>query len=1018
MDLVTLHVQISCLGNFHSVIWLQPVIAWRRWLWGICVPVCLFLAGCSERVSEDRPARTIVSEAAPSVEEQLAVAAAAVAQGQIDTAEQLLNQCLLANPDHPQALELSADLALKRGQAAVAATIYQSAIDALGREAPPDLFNKWSKTLLRAGRPYESIKALQELIERHPGDANARYDLAGMATAFGVPELALPALIWLVQKGQSDAEMLLVLADPARVKSDQESCQKLLKISGGDPRAEFAIARDHAIDQRWDRVARRLEPIVQQFPDFVEAYALYGQALSEQGRYEQLESWVSQAPQLASQSPLYWMVVGRWEQRRGHHRNASLAFWKSVSQGSLGSSVIYPESLTLWASSLSSLKRSSDAAVVADCISKQSDLRDALVLHLERSTQSQAACMKVAEALAALGRLWEAEGWARIAVSLPEDPLPDIRERYLAIRGRLKVDTPWQLPEQAIAKRIDLSDLSRDPDSQSPWQGPPKPVEVTTQVSLIDEAAARHWNHVSIGPTESGAYTISQTVGGGLAVIDFDNDGWSDIAAATLDGAPLANNSTPNRLYRNLNGMFQEVTHEAGYLDTGYGQGMAVADYNDDGFADLFDANIGRNRLYRNNGDGTFTDVTDSVGLDGERWTSSVAFADLNGDNLVDLFEVNYCAGRAPFERECRHQQELSVCSPMAFDAEPDRVWQGLADGSFSDVSQQWLQATEPGRGLGLVVGALDEQPGLDVVVSNDMTVNHLWSPRVQDQACRLLEIGVTRGIGTNGKSHSQASMGIAAGDADGDGDLDLLMTHFSDEYNTYYQQDSPGFWNDQSYPCGFVESSLPLLGFGTQWIDFDNNGSLELIVTNGHINKHPRDGISYRMPPQLYSRTVDGRWQELSRENLGAYFQQDHLGRALVRLDVNRDGREDVAISHLGDPASLLVNHTEQPGQVLVLDLKATASPRNAVGSRVTASVAGRPVVCHVVSGDGYMAANEAKLYLGCGKASEVSDVTVHWASGRVESFGTMPVGTENLIVEGSGEPFELQRFDLYKSW
>ena len=987
--------------------WAAPPWAAPPWL---CLAVIILLAsiGC-HRPAADRETtqndKGSVTSDSDLRDERLSLATEAIAQRQFVTAEDALKQCLLADPSDNEALELSADLAVLRGDARTAIALYQAVIDAQGRDADRELLDKWAKSLLRAGRPYDAIEALEELGNRFPNDSQSRYDLAGMAAAFGVPEQAVPALRWLVQRGQSDPQALQLLADPARVEPDVESCQKLLSVSDDDRRAEFGLARLDAINEDWEAVERRLTPIVKQQPQFAEAYALYGQAIFELGHHEKLLDWRAKTPESALNSSRYWATLGRWEQSRGEHQAAAIAFWESMRR----QDVLYPEVLTLLSISLTQIERTDDAAKLAELITKHSELRDALKIHLERSGQSQKACLRVADAMLSLGRLWEAEAWARIAVSLPDEKIHNLRERYLSIRGQLTVETPWQLPEANAATLVDLSELPRSFEHNSPTTAPLFSAAFMGPILLANEARERGWVHTSIPASKNGGYTIEQTLGGGVAVIDIDCDGWPDLAAATLDGQALQNNSSPNRLFRNLNGNYVDASEPAGYRDHGFSHGIAVADYNDDGFADLFDANIGRNRLFRNNGDGTFTDVSDEVGLHGETWTTSAALIDLDGDGILDLFEVNYCAGKAPYERKCFNKRGLGTCSPLLFDAEPDRVWKGRADGTFTEVTADWIMQTSPGRGLGIVAGQLDELAGIDVLVGNDMTVNHLWSPRFTEPGFRIVDIGLPRGLGTSGKSNSQASMGIAAADADGDGDLDFLMTHFSNDYNTFYEQIAPGFWSDRSYPRGFAESSMKLLGFGTQWIDFDNGGGLELIIANGHVDQLSSDDVAYRMPAQVYSRTTNGRWEELERSALGEYFRHDHLGRAMVWLDANRDGRCDVAITHLGDPAALLINRSENAGRAIALELRATSSPREAVGARVTAMVGNRKVVSHLTTGDGYMASNQRLLHIGCGSTSSVEDVTVFWPSGKTESFGSLSSAREYLLVEGSGEAFEL---------
>ena len=315
---------------------------------------------------------------------------------------------------------------------------------------------------------------------------------------------------------------------------------------------------------------------------------------------------------------------------------------------------------------------------------------------------------------------------------------------------------------------------------------------------------------------------------------------------------------------------------------------------------------IGRNRLYRNNGDGTFCDVSNQVGLQGEFWTTSVMIADITGDCLADLFEVQYCAGEAPYTKQCpcsTDKDRIGSCSPLLFAAKPDLVWQGAADGRFVETTDRWLGQASLGRDLGLAVGQFDEQDGMDLYVANDMSANQFWSSSHHGGEFRFTGLAVLKGLAVSGASKAQASMGIAAGNPANDWDIDFFLTHFAREHNTFYQQETPGIWSDRSHRLGLGESSMNVMGFGTEWADFDINGTVELIITNGHVNDVKEDdphGITLAMPPQVYYRDQSGVWKELVNEELGEYFSKTHVGRALLTLDANRDGRVDSLITHL----------------------------------------------------------------------------------------------------------------------
>ncbi len=991
----------------------------RKFCWDVIgstgfVMAVLSLSGCHDDVAAPAPPReattpTTVDAVEPVAPDLLESARRSLARKDLGKAEDDLRKQLLRDPQDEQAMELLGDVAAQRGDRNTSVEMYRESI-ALFDLPPQRLFEKLSHESLAAGLPFDALDVLTESIERYPNQLQARYDLVGLSAAIGLPRIALPTLRWLAQHGKGDPESLILMADPDRAEPDAEMCSKLLARFPTERRPEYSLARLDAIEMRWNDVVKRLEPIVQAYPDFVPAYTLLGRAAVEVNDFERLVKWKQSAPVAAERSPEYWVTAGLWAQKQGHHDQAARALWEALRLDPIGQ----PEVLTSLAFSLNQIGRQDAAKVIADQITKHSELRDAMMTHFERKSASQRAAMRVADAMMSLGRIWEGEAWARLAVSLPKEPVTGIRDKYLAIRSQLKVDAPWQLSEMTIGQQIDLSDLplmewtvKANAPSEAEASGMAKGV-----FSFEDQARQRGWVHtceIAEEATKEGHW-IHQSVGGGVGVIDYDLDGWPDIAVATLDGKALQSDSSPNRLFRNVQGHFIDASGQASYDDTGFSQGIAIGDFNEDGFPDIFDANIGRNRLYRNNGDGTFREVARAAGLSGEVWTTSLAMADIDGDGFSDLYEAHYCRSPEPFEVACRNQQgHLGTCPPLKFDAEPDRVWQGVGDGTFIDASSRWMDETTPGRGLGVVVGSFDERQGLDVYVANDMTVNHLWSSGAGNNGFRLSELGAVRGLGVSGRGLAQASMGIATGDPDQDGDIDFFLTHFSDDHNTYYEQVGSGFWSDRSFAVGLAEPSMKLLGFGTQWCDFDNNGTLELIVANGHVDDVKRDDVSYRMPPQLFERDGKGHWVEHDRASLGDYFATDHLGRALATLDADRDGRTDVAITHLYDPVALLINQTKGMGRQICLELKATKGARDAIGTVVSMMVGQRKITTQLTAGDGYMCSQQRRLVIGTGGVDVATEVLVTWPSGLSQKCEDLESGGDYLIVEGADSAFQL---------
>jgi hypothetical protein len=289
------------------------------------------------------------------------------------------------------------------------------------------------------------------------------------------------------------------------------------------------------------------------------------------------------------------------------------------------------------------------------------------------------------------------------------------------------------------------------------------------------------------------------------------------------------------------------------------------------------------------------------------------------------------------------------------------------------------------------------------------MTANHYWTKAGDRGEFHLSEQATSRGLAFNARSLAQASMGIAAGDADQDGDVDLFLTHFSNDHNTFYEQTAAGVWADHSHRSGLAEPSLPTLGYGTQWIDLNNDGTLELMVANGDIDDFSHQGRSFRQPPQLFRRHPDGRWLPVVGDSVGGYFQSTRLGRAVAHLDANRDERTDLIVTHLFDPVALLINDTPSAGRRTRFVLRGVAAHRDGVGAVVRCVANGRRHVGQLFAGHGYQCSNEACVSFGVGAASELKEVVVTWPDGSEDRLGSLPTGTDYLVVQGQRSAFAI---------
>jgi len=990
--------------------------------------------GCNRK---DSAATTPAEKVVTPPQDPVAAVRVLLRRGNVTAAAQQVDAALLRSPEDPGLLSIAGDVAVARGDTTRAVELYELALAGTGT---PDagVLLKLGQEYMNVGRPFESIRVLKAAVEAYPEVVDYRMKLVGMQMAVGMEFESRQQLQWLVQRGNGGLNLLIVLSDLSRPQTVESTCKYALKTYPADLRPNYSLARLPAYHSEWKKVAELLAPVVQQHPDFLPGQALYGRALHELQLISELSDWFKGVPLGIESQPQYWLTMGGLAEQNENLPMAARAYWKATLLDENSG-----EALLKLSASLAQLNQSDHARRLAERAAGITALRDGVDSLMSWKNNSQSDAVNIARGLEALGRRWEATAWLQAAFRMSQNPQQDLASIYKAVRSNLTGETPWQIPELAVVKQIDLS-------------GYPQPIwlearSVSPVVSnragrsllrFSDQAAERklvHTCRLSKSADEGGGLTIYQSGAGGVGVLDFDLDGWPDLCLTSIDGSPMENDSSPNRFFRNLDGVFSDVTESSANGGRGFSQGLAVGDYDADGFPDLFVANIGRNQLLRNNGDGTFSDVTQQVALADEVWTSSAALADLDGDGLTDLFQLGYCETDKALQQLCMDAElnEPRSCAPLAFVAQKDRVWRGTADGSYVDVTKTWLGRHESGRGLGIVVGALDDRLGVDVYVANDMTANHYWSRSDTANAAarvttdsgaigsdnsklatevgrslnrlefRLSEQASVRGLAVNERSLSQASMGIAAGDADQDGDLDFLLTHFSGDYNTFYEQVASGTWADRSKRVGMIEPTQTKLGYGTQWIDADNDGAPELVVANGDIDDFTHQSRQYRQSAQLFQRQQDGTWGQAKSNSVGDYFESEHLGRAVAKLDANRDQKPDLVITHLFEPIALLVNETKTDHLQCRFFFVGTKSGRDAIGTRVTLQCEGGSRVGHLLAGDGFQCSNERCVSLGLGTQSEPCKVVVDWPDGTRESFGKHELSGDYLVIQGSGKLF-----------
>ncbi len=435
--------------------------------------------------------------------------------------------------------------------------------------------------------------------------------------------------------------------------------------------------------------------------------------------------------------------------------------------------------------------------------------------------------------------------------------------------------------------------------------------------------------------------------------------------------------------------------------------GAATGDIDNDGWVDLYVTNFGRNRAWHNEGDCTFTDRTASTRLGDTRWSVSAAFFDYNRDGWLDLFVGNYVNFTLADHRPCYAPTSAQdYCSPQIYEPLQNRLYRNQGDGTFQDVSVRSGISRESGGALGVVTADLNGDGWADVYVANDGRPNQLWINRRDGT---FENEALLAGVAVNMDGAAEGSMGVDAADFDGDGDEDLFMTHISDETNTIYVNDGQGWFQDQSAQTGLGTPSQGYTAFGTAWIDYDNDGWLDLFVANGEVKIIPalaRAGDPYPLhqPNQLLRNLGNGRFKDITAQ-AGDAFKLSEVSRGAAFGDIDNDGDVDILVTNNNGPSRLLLNNVGNRSHWLGLRLL-TRTGRDAVGARVVAYRPSQPPLWRRLRTDGsYASANDPRVLIGLGNNAEVTSLQVHWPSGLIEQWRGLPVDRYSNLREGEGE-------------
>lgn len=517
----------------------------------------------------------------------------------------------------------------------------------------------------------------------------------------------------------------------------------------------------------------------------------------------------------------------------------------------------------------------------------------------------------------------------------------------------------------------------------------------------------------------TGVFFLSEIMGAGSALFDYDNDGDLDLYLVQSHDLDAQDPHKPNtqfqdKLYRNNliedgSVTFTDVTQASGIQAYGYGMGVAVADYDNDGFLDLYVTTIGDNQLWRNQGNGTFVDVTQQAGVNDPLWSVSASWFDYDRDGLLDLYVGNFTDFNYDNNRQC-FGAKRDYCSPLSYNAALDSLYRNLGDGTFEDVSKKAGIHAAEGRALGVIAADYDNDGWQDVYIANDSSANQLW---INQKDGTFKDTAMLAGAALNQTGMPEASMGVDAGDFDNDGDEDLFMTHLGNQTNTIYSNNGKGWFEDLSNLTGLGSPSLPFTGFGTAWFDYDNDSHLDLFIANGAVKrpdkKDPPDVMEpYKERNQLFHNTGKASFTEILPGNNDPLAVKE-VSRATSFGDIDNDGDIDMILTNNAGPARFLRNDVGQNNDWMGFRLLNSLGV-DALGAKIRVAFSNGSNVWRRCRTDGsYASSNDPRVVIGLpDNSAKPKSIEVFWPNGKKEVFPAPIVGRYQNVEQGKGKTFE----------
>jgi tetratricopeptide (TPR) repeat protein len=858
----------------------------------------------------------------------------------------------------------------------------------------------------------EAEQAYRAVLRQNPVNAAANDGLARLLSVCGRRSEAIPLILRLVQLQQA-SDLLMVPARESGAINDEELLTRAHQAAPDSAGPLLGLARLADLRQQTDEAVTLCQRAVEKSPQSVTAHSELGRYLLQLQPHEKLNDWRRNLPPDAMSSAEIQTLIGFVELRNGHRTKALNLFLSAAKSQPDSRNLCHQISQLLFAAG-----DSDSAKLYVDQMETIRQLYDAQDAVLFSSGQaSPESTLELIAAYQRCGRLLEAYGWAQLAVQrFPENAV--LRQLSVRLAKETAALPPALVPESVnpafvvSLNRYEIEDIVRwGPNSTLKHPGTAsdlnEPIATGISFSATSAELGLNFTYVNGGELKQ---RMLEFGGGGVGCDDLDGDGYPEIVFS--QGGDWYRRGTPDNqsdaLFRNLQGeSFREVSQVASFGSTDFGQGVAIGDIDQDGLPDVVIASIGGAKLWRNLGDGTFQETGQSVipRTPEEPWLTSCAIADLNEDSFPDIYLAGYLSGADVFERVCMDSERTSrVCQPTAFMAEMDYLLLNDGVGGFVDSSNLLPASVAEGKGLGVLVFSPGESGSPGIYVANDTTPNSLLIREANNDI--WTDTAFTSGVAVSYQGKPEGSMGIALGDADGDGHSDLVVTNFLNEGSAFYQSLGESAFRDERSESGLEKASAGVLGFGVQFLDANLDGNPEMFVSNGHVDDLERQGKPFKMPAQLFTMR-DRLFRVLQSDDLGPYFQRNHLGRAVAKTDWNVDGKPDLVLGNLLEPSLVLTNTSQSSGKSLQLRLISLKSNRGAICASVTCQAGKHRQVQQLTAGDGYQCSNEKLITFGIAGTDFADVISISWPSGEIQQFHNIAVPNRVIVIEGRATAF-----------